>query len=159
MKTPFLILALVGLAIAGCKEREIPTNTKTDTMDSIPEGWPTDWEGESLAELGADGRIRCTILLADGYNPTHLKNYKEIMARWSEVWPAAREVIQKMLTEYDRDPKINARGNYLKLTIPAEAISEGAEWSIALQKDEADGVWDASFEGWKVAPDESQPYF
>jgi hypothetical protein len=128
-------------------------------MDRIPQGWPTDWEGESLADLGADGRIRCTILLTDGYTPAHLKNYTEIRERWSGVWPAAREVIQRMLTEYERDPKINARGNYLKLTIPAEAISEGAGWSIALQKDEGDGVWNASFEGWEVAPDESQPYF
>ena len=159
MKKLLLVLALIGLALAGCKEREIPTTTKTDTMESIPEGWPTDWAGESLADLGADGRIRCTILLADGYTPIHLKNYNEIMTRWSEVWPAAREVIQKMLTEYDRDPKINARGNYLMLTIPAKAISEGAEWNIALHKDESDGEWQASFEGWKVLPDESQPYF
>jgi hypothetical protein len=64
-----------------------------------------------------------------------------------------------MLTDYGRDPKINARGNFLKITIPAEAISDGAEWSIALHKDEADGVWDAHFREWKVAPDESQPYF
>ena len=159
MKTPLLALALLGLAMAGCKEHRISTTSKVNAMDQMPKGWPTDWEGESLAELGADGRIRCTILLADGYTPTHLKNYTEIMERWPEVWPAAREVIQKMLSEYNRDPKINARGNHLKLTIPAEAISEGAEWSIALQKHEADGVWDTAFKGWKVAPDESQPYF
>ena len=159
MKKPLLILALAGLTLMGCQERKTPTTTKTDTMDSIPEGWPTDWVGESLADLGADGRIRCTILLADGYTPNHLKNYKEIMAGWSEVWPAARQVIQTMLIDYERDPKINARGNYLKITIPAEAISDGAEWSIALEKDKGDGVWDACFQGWKVVPDESQPYF
>ena len=135
----------------------------TGTMENINEEWPTDWDGESLVDLGPDGVIRCKIILDDGNTPTHLMNYKEIMARWSEVWPAARLVLQTMLFDYERDPKINVRGNYLKITIPAEAIDEGAEWSIVLEKDEGDeewdGVWDASFQGWKINPDHSQPYF
>jgi hypothetical protein len=85
MKAHLLSLALVGIGLAGCKEREILANTKAGTMDRIPEGWPTDWEGESLADLGADGKIRCTIILTDGYTPIHLKNYTEIKMRWPEI--------------------------------------------------------------------------
>ena len=128
-------------------------------MENTLLGWPTDWEGESLADLGAEGKMECRILLIDGYTPGHLKNYAEIVERWGELWPAARKVMLMMLLDHDRDPKIKIPGNCLHITIPSEPISEGAEWSIALQKAEDDGVWDATFEGWEVSVEESQPYF
>ena len=128
-------------------------------MNSIPKGWPADWVGESIAELGVGERIRCEIFLVDGHTPLHVQNYADMMEQWSELWSTARKLIQTMLADYDRDTTIKSQGNYLKITIPAERISEGAVWSIALQKAEGDGVWEASFEGWDISPEESQPYF
>ena len=128
-------------------------------MNEMPQGWPTDWLGESLAELGDGSRIRCQILLTDGYTSVHVGNDASIMRQWDGLWPAAKETIQKILSDYGRDSKIQATGNFLQISIPPEPIGPGVNWSIALQKSGGDGVWDATFDGWEIDPGESQPYF
>ncbi|MES2707522.1 MAG: hypothetical protein V4726_13070 [Verrucomicrobiota bacterium] len=64
-----------------------------------------------------------------------------------------------MLERYDRDATLDISGNFLLITIPAKRIERGVHWSIALQNRKFAGVWDASFEGWWVRPEKSQPYF
>jgi len=113
-----------------------------------------------MLEVESEGAIICEILLADGYTRKHQKNYMDIINRWDDVWPAAQRVIQTLLIDYGRVPKIRRGKDRLQLTIPAVLIDECAEWSIALLRDGGeDGEWAASFQGWAVLPDESQPYF
>ncbi|RYD35022.1 MAG: hypothetical protein EOP86_09565 [Verrucomicrobiaceae bacterium] len=81
------------------------------------------------------------------------------MARLDVLWPAAKEVIQSLLERYDRDLELDASGNSLLISIPAEPIGLGVRWSIALENSNSPGVWDAAFEGWWIRPEESQPYF
>lgn len=128
-------------------------------MSTPPIGWPKYWEGETRADVGSGKKLLCTLNLEDGYTPVHFENYSGIVARWDVLWPAAWEVIQSLIERFGRDIKLDAAGNSLLLSIPAKPIGMGVRWSIALENPDSPGVWDATFEGWWIRPEESQPYF
>ncbi|MDB6132732.1 MAG: hypothetical protein JWM59_975 [Verrucomicrobiales bacterium] len=128
-------------------------------MSTAPIGWPKCWDGKNPCGYWKWEMLFCTLSLGDGHTPVHFENYSGIVARWDVLWPAAWEVIQSLIERFGRDIELDAAGNAVLISIPAKPIGMGVRWSIALENPDSPGVWDATFEGWWIRPEESQPYF
>ena len=127
--------------------------------DELPEGWPTDWSGNTVINCGEHGSF-CLEVGTEGHpSRVHIDNYREILRRWPELWPQVHAVLSDMLASWEYDYPIRNPGASLDMRLPPEPITEGVQWGVGAKFYHGKGQWDVVFDGWTVVPDESQPYF
>jgi hypothetical protein len=88
------------------------------------------------------------------------KNVRIVERKWKEIWPATLAFLKELRKKYDFDPNIAPAGMRAKLMLADTFMSEDARWEVSFTVVE-DGYseWGVVFEGSKIDPHSSQPYF
>jgi hypothetical protein len=88
------------------------------------------------------------------------KNVRIVERKWKEIWPATFESLKELRKKYDFDTNIAPAGMRAKLMLADTVMSEDARWEVSFTIiDDGYSEWGVVFEGSKIDPDSSQPYF
>jgi len=89
----------------------------------------------------------------------HAESFETIINRWHELWPEFRHIVAELMSSYGRK-SANWKGvNCVYIHTPAEAIVEGAEWSIGVVFSGDSTLWSLPYQGWSACAEQAQAIY
>lgn len=118
--------------------------------------WPTNWQGQTHLDCGADGQILTLVSTPTQPTRAHQKSFQLIMERWQTIWPEFKRVITDLMVSYKQATPDWSDVRTLYLHIPDEPLAEDAEWSLDVVFSSSDTLWTLPYSGWTAVPGRAQ---
>jgi hypothetical protein len=118
--------------------------------------WPTDWQGQTHTDCGADGQVLTTVGTSSQPGGIHQKNFQLISERWPNIWPTFQSNIAELMERYKQSKPDWANIRVIHVTLPDEPLVEDAEWSVGVVFSSAETMWVLPYRGWVELPAEAQ---
>ena len=118
--------------------------------------WPTNWQGQTHLDCGADGQILTQVCTTSQPNGTHQKSFQSIAHRSRTIWPEFRRSITELMERYKQDPPDWSSVRILYVELSDEPLVEDAEWSIGVVFSNTETMWVLPYHGLVAVPDQAQ---
>ena len=118
--------------------------------------WPTDWQGQTHLDCGADEQILTLISTPSLPNGIHQKSFQLIVEQWDAIWPEFQTVVIKLMDQYKQDPPDWSAVSALYVELSDVPIAEDAEWSLGIVFSASATLWTLPYRGWSAVPSKAQ---
>jgi hypothetical protein len=118
--------------------------------------WPTNWQGQTHLDCGAEGPILTLVCTPSQPSGIHQKSFQSIAHHWRTIWPEFRRNITDLMERYKQDPPDWANVRTLYVELSDEPLAEGAEWSIGVVFSTTETMWVLPFRGLVPVRDEAR---
>ena len=124
-----------------------------------PDWWPSGWSGSAVIDCGEYGRKLCKIIVEGDPSAVHRRNYENMLARWSKLWPEIEAILSGMLDPNNPRLCIQDSTTSLVITVPSEPINKGVAWSVTVEFYHDKSAWGVPIDGWRPDSEGAQPYY